>query len=196
MTTRIREAHARRVASVLLLSTAAALLPACGGSASASGGARSPNPQETNREPAAELRTEPEPPREAQASDQKASDHRAARVAGWVTLAIGIQATTVALVTSGMMLHEDSIRDSECNPDKRCTQAGIDSNENLQQLGTWNAGAWVVGLGGIAVGTVLLLLNPAKDRSPRPGPSRENEKKAGLVLGAPGGPGLGIQGTF
>lgn len=136
------------------------------------------------------------PPREETPEEKEASSRRTGRVAGYVAIAVGAQAGIVALVTSGMMLHEDSIRDSECNPDKRCTQAGIDSNENLQQLGTWNAGAWVVGLGGIAVGTVLLLLNPAKDRSPRPGPSRENEKKAGLVLGAPGGPGLGIQGTF
>lgn len=129
------------------------------------------------------------PPREETPEEKEASSRRTGRVAGYVAIAVGAQAGIVALVTSGMMLHEDGIRSDACS-EKRCTQEGLDANRNLAQLGGWNAGAWALGAAGLGVGTVLLILNPSDKASARPAKS--------LSLGAPpgGGPGLGLGGTF
>lgn len=168
---------ARAVASLLLVAAAAEGLTGCAASAanaSAAAPARSPG------EPATEL----VPPRPATTEETERADHRTGRVAGYVALAVGAQATVVALVTSGMMLHQDSVRSDACDANKRCTQAGIDANDNLSQLGGWNAGAWALGAVGLGVGALLLILHPSQQR-----PS--------VRLGAPGeGSGLGLRGTF
>lgn len=151
--------------------------------------------------PAREPPSEPLPPREATTEEKERADHRTGRVAGYVAIAIGVQATAVALVTSGMMLHEDGLRSDACDANKRCTQAGVDANDNLQQLGAWNAGAWAFGAVGLGVGTVLLLLHPSPSssrpaRTPAPPPPTEAPRRAELVLGTQGGPGLGLRGSF
>ena len=172
----------RLASRALGLALALTTLAGCGaGPAAHGGGARTPD----------ELEREPAPPREATTEEKSAANHRTGRVAGYVALAVGAQATIVALVTSGMMLHEDGLRSDACDAQKRCSQAGIDANENLSQLAGWNAGAWALGAVGLGVGTVLLVLNPASEKaSARPA--------KGLSLGAPpgGGAGLGLGGSF
>jgi hypothetical protein len=190
--------QARAIGSLLLVAAAAQGLTGC---AARSGplGPRSPDG----------LASDPAPAREQTEEAAARADHRAGRVAGYVALAVGAQATLVALVTSAMMLHQDGARADACDANKRCTQAGIDANDNLSQLGGWNAGAWALAAVGLGTGTVLVLLNPSEKRPsmrPAPGaPGDGNGKEparpsaaSGIFLGAPGGagPGLGLRGTF
>ncbi len=185
--------QARAIGSLLLVAAAAQGLTGC---VARSGPAGPRSPDGLARDPAPTR-----PPTEEEATR---ADHRTGRVAGYVALAVGTQAAIVALVTSGMMLHQDGARGDACDANKRCTQAGIDANDNLSQLGGWNAGAWALAAVGLGTGTVLLLLNPSEKRpSMRPGtagpdaPARSSAA-SGIFLGAPGGagPGLGLRGTF
>ncbi len=193
--------RARAIVPSVVLAAFLGTLSGCGGGLAARGAtttttAGTPSAAANVRpETREENDREPEGSREAASTDKGPSDHRVERVAGWVSLAIGAQATVVALVTSGMMLHEDGIRGDACDAQQRCTQEGLDANANLRQLGGWNAGAYVVAGAGLTVGTVLLLLHPARERA-RPARRAESSSPS-LTLGAPGaGPGLGLRGTF
>ncbi|MGH7282109.1 MAG: hypothetical protein ACRELY_11335, partial [Polyangiaceae bacterium] len=84
------------------------------------------------------------------------------RAAGWVSLAIGASATVVAIATSGLMLHEQSVRSSDCNAQKVCSTDGINANNNLSANAPWNAGAWALAAVGTGVGVFLVLTNPPR----------------------------------
>jgi hypothetical protein len=117
--------------------------------------------------------------REEQASDR--SGHRTNRTLGWIAVAVGAEALVAALVTSAVMLHENDVRNSNCT-DKVCTPLGLDANTQLQQLGPWNAAAYIVGAVGLGAGAFLLLTNPA-------------EKEGRTAVGvSPGG--LTLRGSF
>lgn len=82
------------------------------------------------------------------------------RTAGWIFVAVGAEAATVALVTSVMILHDNSVRSSECNAQKACSVDGVDANNRIRSLVTWNAGAWAVAAVGLGAGAYLVLSNP------------------------------------
>jgi hypothetical protein len=83
------------------------------------------------------------------------------RTFGWLSVAVGAEAAVLAVVTSGMMLHEKSVRDGNCDAQKVCTQPGFDANRTLGSLGGWNAAAWIVAAAGLGVGGFLLWKDPA-----------------------------------
>ena len=82
------------------------------------------------------------------------------RTAGWIFVAVGAEAATVALVTSVMLLHDNSVRSSECNAQKACSVDGVDANSRIRSLVNWNAGAWAVAAVGLGAGAYLVLSNP------------------------------------
>jgi hypothetical protein len=102
-----------------------------------------------------------------------------------VSIAIGSEAGLLALATSGMMLHDKSVRDSQCtveNAQKVCSQDGYSANSSLANLGGWNAAAWTVAAVGIGVGVVLLVTHPNKA-----------QPTTALTVGpAPAGTGAGV----
>jgi len=92
----------------------------------------------------------------------KESEHHARqmnRVWGWTFLSVGIDGAILAAITSGMMLHQASVRNSDC-ADKVCSPDGIAANGKLHDMAPWNAGAWVATVVGLPVGVYLLLTNP------------------------------------
>jgi hypothetical protein len=123
-------------------------------------------------------------PNDARKQDEKASDrasHRTNRTLGWIAVAIGAEAAVAAVVTSGMMLHENDVRNRECT-DKVCSPAGLDANNQLSNIGPWNAAAYVVGAVGLGAGIFLLVTNPAE---------KEGRTEVGV---SPGG--LTVRGAF
>ena len=86
---------------------------------------------------------------------------------GWVFIAIGAEAATVALVTSGLLLHDKGVRSSECDGQKVCSSDGLDANNRIKSLAGWNAGAYALAAVGLGVGAFLVLTNPASDGATR-----------------------------
>jgi len=83
------------------------------------------------------------------------------RFVGWTSFVVGADATLLALVTSGMMLHEASVRSSDCDAQKVCSANGVAANVKLGDLAGWNAAAWGVAVVGVGVGAFLLITNPS-----------------------------------
>jgi hypothetical protein len=111
----------------------------------------------------------PEPPVDSRVEEERATrghedsghaERQRNRAIGWVAVAVGGEATAIAVITSFMMLHDNDVRNTDC-PNKVCTQSGIQANTSLHQLEGWNAAAWVVGAIGIGGGAFLLLTNPS-----------------------------------
>ena len=120
------------------------------------------------------------------APSSRPSRDRSARTYGWVSLSVGVEATVVALVTSGMMLHEKNVRDGHCNAQKVCSIEGANANTSLSQLGWWNAAALVVAAAGLGVGGYLLWSHPTEGRV-----------STGVAVGPVGtGVGLGLRSAF
>jgi hypothetical protein len=120
---------------------------------------------------------------------QPLSDHgerQMRRFVGWISLAVGADAALLAIVTSGMMLHESSIRSSDCNSQKVCSADGIAANGKLGSLAAWNGAAWAVAVVGVGVGAFLLITNPS-----------DKSLKAEVGVGQTGtGDGLLLRGSF
>lgn len=113
--------------------------------------------------------------------------HYNRRVAGWASLAIGSVGLAVALTTSYIMLHDQSVRSSDC-PNKVCGSDGFSANTELQTLTVPNVGAWVVAAVGLGVGAFLVLSNPA--------PKKDSGSFAIGVTPNRSGMGLNLQRTF
>jgi hypothetical protein len=86
------------------------------------------------------------------------------RTIGWFSIGIGASAALIAIGTSIMMLNQLSIRNSDCNAQKLCTADGLTANSQLQGLGGWNTGSYVVAAVGLALGAYLVITNPAKSK--------------------------------
>lgn len=108
------------------------------------------------------------------------------RTFGWVSVVVGAEAATIAVVTSGMMFHEKSVRDSNCDAQKVCSQVGFDANETLGSLGGWNAASWIVAAAGLGVGGFLLWTDPADG----------GQRTAITVAPTYSGVGLGVRSRF
>lgn len=132
---------------------------------------------EPRPDPRPEPRGEEQAPRRGDAT---------ARAAGWVSIAVGVQALAVAGVTSGMMMYADGVRDEQCDDAQRCTSRGVTANDRLADLSPWNIGAWTLGVAGVGVGTFLVVTNPVAAK-----------QRASLSVGPSGsGAGLHLGGTF
>jgi hypothetical protein len=107
-----------------------------------------------------------------------------ARTYGWTSVSLGALSGAVAIGTSAMMLHQNSVRSSDCDAQKQCTQAGLNANSQLSALSGWNAGAWVLTAAFLGVGAYLLLTNP---------PDEGYGGSTAITVG-PGG--AGLQGSF
>jgi len=178
-----------RSASALALATVLACT-ACGGPSASGAAARAPESAPANGgEPAqatAQASVEASPPAagpdasQQDASQQDASQRRheeeepppasaetrrkGTRTFGWVFLAIGVEATAVAIGTSALMIHAKGSRDDGCDATKKCDASGYDGNEQLRSLAGWNAAAWIVGAAGIGVGAwILVATSPKKE---------------------------------
>jgi hypothetical protein len=111
----------------------------------------------------------PPPPADAPPASQSIpNDARGSavmpRTIGWFSIGIGATAALVAIGTSIMMLNQLSIRNSDCNAQKLCSADGLTANSQLQGLGGWNTGAYVVAAVGLALGAYLVITNPAKSK--------------------------------
>jgi hypothetical protein len=76
-----------------------------------------------------------------------------------------------------MMLENKSTRDSNCNAAKVCSAIGLNANNEIGAVGAWNAGAWVLAVAGLGVGTYLILSHPIAEHA------RISVSPAGLSLG-------------
>lgn len=79
------------------------------------------------------------------------------RTLGWVSLALGAEAAVAAIVTSGMLVHEKSVLDAQCDAQKQCSSAGVDAAGAISTLTPWNTGTWIMTAVGLGAGTALLL---------------------------------------
>jgi hypothetical protein len=108
------------------------------------------------------------------------------RAYGWFSVAIGTIGLGVAATTSGMMLHQKSKRDADCDAAKVCSQDGINANTQLAALSGWNAGSFIVAAAGLGVGAFLLLTS-----------SVEGDKQTAIGVAPTGsGAGLNLKGSF
>jgi len=125
---------------------AAVLAAACSACAGNSAGARDPHDADSTASTSASTSA---PPRH---------DGRATRrTLGWVSLAVGAEAAIAALVTSGMLVHEKSVLDAQCNAQKQCSSSGVDAAGAISTLTPWNTGTWIMTVAGLGAGTALLL---------------------------------------
>jgi hypothetical protein len=105
---------------------------------------------------------------------------------GWVSLAVGAEAAIVAIVTSGMLVHEKSILDAQCDAQKLCSPAGLDAAGSISSLTPWNTGTWVAAALGVGAGAALLLTG----RPDAPGSTAITWTPDGA------GPGVGVRSRF
>lgn len=119
-------------------------------------------------------------------SNPKRDPHFMRRVLGWVSLSIGAEAAIIAVVTTGMIEHQKSIRDDNCNTQKVCNTDGFNAANTISTIVPWNTATWFVAAAGLGVGTVLVLISP-------PG----SEKSTAITVSpASSGMQLGLRSTF
>lgn len=87
------------------------------------------------------------------------------RAIGWYAIGLGAASGLVAIGTSIMMLHQQSIRNADCDAQKVCSADGIGAAQQLDRLAGWNVGAYVVAAVGLGVGTILVLTHPKSGTS-------------------------------
>jgi hypothetical protein len=126
------------------------------------------------------------PPDSAAAASESSSRSHTARNFGWVGVGLGAEAAVGAVATSVIMLHDKSVRDSNCNAQKVCAPAGIDANQDIGLLSGWNVGAWVLAAAGLGIGGYLVW----KD-------SNDGEQRTAITVSPIGpGAGLGVRSSF
>jgi hypothetical protein len=101
-----------------------------------------------------------EPSRRRAAEPPARSDPTLARTFGWVTIAIGSEASLIATVTGIMMLEDRSTRNQDCSAQKVCSSLGYNANSDIASTEVWNTGAFIVAAAGLSIGTLLLLTHP------------------------------------
>lgn len=88
-------------------------------------------------------------------------ERQMARMWGWISIGVGSAAGLIAIGTSIVMLHDQSVRDGNCNADKSCNGTGFAANNELSQMVGWNIGAYAVAAVGLGVGAFLILTHPS-----------------------------------
>lgn len=103
------------------------------------------------------------PPPVSQPPEDHPSEHysrQVNRVWGWTLVSVGIDGAILATITSVMMLHQASVRSSDCDAQKVCNADGIAADGKLHDMAPWNLGAWAAAIVGLPVGVYLLVTNP------------------------------------
>lgn len=95
-------------------------------------------------------------------SDSGRDPHRMRRMIGWISLAIGAEAATIAVATSILIEHQKSIRDEGCNAQKVCKPDAFAAVGTIDTITPWNTGSWFVAAAGLGAGIVLLIASPPK----------------------------------
>lgn len=95
-------------------------------------------------------------------SEESEPDPSQARTFGWLGIALGTEGAVAAIATSAAILDYKSTRDSGCNADKQCSSDALNANNNISGMIGWNAGAYVLAVAGLGVGTYLLLTHPPR----------------------------------
>lgn len=86
---------------------------------------------------------------------------------GYVLGSIGIAGAVTGAVAGGLMLHQKSIVDGNCNADKRCNPAGLDAVSTGRTLGIVTTIGLVTGALGLGSGAYFLVTaGPAPDGTP------------------------------
>jgi hypothetical protein len=131
-------------------SLAVAVALACSACAGNGAGARDPHDADWTTSTGAST--------DASTSAPPRHDGRATRrTLGWVSLAVGAEAAIAALVTSGMLVHQKSVLDAQCNAQKQCSSTGVDAAGAISSLTPWNTATWITTAVGLGAGTALLL---------------------------------------
>jgi hypothetical protein len=126
------------------------------------------------------------PPESAASASESSSHGHTARTFGWVSVGLGAEAAVAAVATSVIMLHDKSVRDSNCNADKVCSPAGLDANQDIGLLSGWNAAAWILTAAGLGIGGYLVWTD-----------SDDGEKRTTITVSPIGsGAGLGVRSSF
>jgi hypothetical protein len=125
-----------------------------------------------------------------QNASESGDSNKTTRYAGWIVVAVGAQSAIFAAVTSVMMLHENSVRSSECNAQKVCSSTGLDANNKIDAMAPFNAGSWIVAAAGLGVGAYLVLTSPPKSDASSTAPS-SSPATASIGVG-PNGSGMGL----
>jgi hypothetical protein len=125
---------------------------------------------------------------EAQAHQAFSGDRGSAseaRIFGYVVGGIGAASLAVGVVTKALSLGKKSTIDSHCTAVRVCDHVGMDAVTSAQDLQTASTVTLAVGIGGLATGALLILLNPSKPAQPALHPT---------IL--PGGAGLAVSRSF
>jgi hypothetical protein len=124
-------------------------------------------------------------------ASESADPNKLTRYTGWIVGAVGAQAAVLAVATSFMMLHENSVRSSDCNAQKVCTSDGVDANNKLGLMGAFNATSWVVAAAGLGVGAYLVIASPPKNDASTMKQLQPDTPTASIGVG-PNGSGVGL----
>jgi hypothetical protein len=108
-----------------------------------------------------------------------------ARIFGYVVGGIGVASLAVGVVTRALALGKKSTIDAHCTAAKVCDRVGLDAVASAQDLQTASTVTLAVGVGGLATGALLILLNPSTSAQPALQPT---------IL--PGGAGLAMSRSF
>jgi uncharacterized membrane protein len=120
------------------------------------------------------------------------------RDAGWVSVAVGSAAGVVALGTGYVMLHDQSVRDSNCS-NNACNQQGLDASSQLTSLVAWITGAWIVTAVGLGVGAFLVITHPPREHDknePQPPADKGPREQPGTTAVGVTPNGLTLRSTF
>ncbi|HEX7604408.1 MAG TPA: hypothetical protein VF316_22470 [Polyangiaceae bacterium] len=105
---------------------------------------------------------------------------------GWVSISVGGAILVAGSILGGIAIDRRKQSDAEC-PNERCTQRGVDLNEQAKTF-AWLADVGIgIGIAGVGAGIVLLLTAPKKPA--------QSAVQVIPMLG-PNGGGLGAIGTF
>jgi hypothetical protein len=138
---------------------------------------------------------------ENQPASETGDSNKTTRYAGWIVFAVGAQSAILATATSLLMLHENSVRNEDCNAQKVCSSDGLQANGKLSEAGAFNAATWIVAAAGLGVGAYLVLTNPptsdGSDKSsstpPKSAPPTSTTTSPSAAIGVgPNGSGMGF----
>lgn len=116
----------------------------------------------------------------ASAGSTSDDDGAAMRTAGWIAGGVGVAGLAVMTIFGILAATQASSADDECDG-RFCSQAGLDGHADAHTSATVSTIGLVVGVVGIATGTVLLLVAPSP-----------NDDQAAYWMGPSLGPGGGM----
>ncbi|EYF05435.1 hypothetical protein [Chondromyces apiculatus] len=122
--------------------------------------------------PALALRSTGTPRAALGPTPEPASHHPAAsrsnprRTVGWTVGAVGLAGVGVGAGLGALALTQRSASNEHCGPENRCTPLGGELRDEARVTANVATAAFAAGLGGLAVGAVLLLWPETRDERP------------------------------